>query len=134
MGYYHTAESVDKYIEMAEGYDGRALVEVLRKHLQPGATVLELGMGPGKDLDLLSESFQATGSDVSPLFLDRYRAGPRTRICCCWTRRRWTRSAGSTHFMDRAISHLLTGGEGVQNALQVSLERIDLGVREPIVE
>jgi cyclopropane fatty-acyl-phospholipid synthase-like methyltransferase len=74
MGYYHTQESADEYIAMAEGYDGRELIEVLKKHLPPGSNVLELGMGPGKDLDLLSECFQATGSDVSPLFLDRYRA------------------------------------------------------------
>jgi SAM-dependent methyltransferase len=74
MGYYHTPESVDQYIDMAEGYDGRELIEVLKKYLPPGSTVLELGMGPGKDLDLLGESFQATGSDVSPSFLDRYRA------------------------------------------------------------
>jgi SAM-dependent methyltransferase len=74
MGYYHTPESVDEYVKMAEGYDGRELIEVLKQYLPPGATVLELGMGPGKDLDLLSETFQATGSDVSPLFLARYRA------------------------------------------------------------
>jgi SAM-dependent methyltransferase len=74
MSYYHTPESVDEYVKMAEGYDGRELIEVLRKYLPPGATVLELGMGPGKDLDLLGETFQAIGSDVSPLFLARYRA------------------------------------------------------------
>jgi ubiquinone/menaquinone biosynthesis C-methylase UbiE len=73
VGYYHTRESVQEYIEMAEGYDGRALVQVLKRHLRPGATVLELGMGPGKDLDILSESFQVTGSDYSRLFLERYR-------------------------------------------------------------
>ena len=74
MEYYYTQESVDEYIAMAEGYDGRELIEVLKKHLPPGSTVLELGMGPGVDLDILSETFQATGSDVSPLFLERYRA------------------------------------------------------------
>ena len=74
MGYYHTRETVDEYVEMAEGYDGRELIEVLKQHLKPGATVLELGMGPGKDLDILSESFLATGSDTSQVFLKRYRA------------------------------------------------------------
>ena len=74
MGYYHTPESVDEYIAMAEGYDGRELIEVLKRHLPPGATVLELGMGPGKDLDLLAETYQATGSDYAQPFLDRYRA------------------------------------------------------------
>jgi SAM-dependent methyltransferase len=77
MGYYHTQKSVDEYIDMAEGHDGRELIEVLKKHLPPDATVLELGMGPGKDLGLLGECFQATGSDISPVFLERYRAAHR---------------------------------------------------------
>jgi SAM-dependent methyltransferase len=73
MGYFDTEEGVDEYVEMAEGYDGRALVEVLKRHLCRDAAVLELGMGPGKDLDILGESFQVTGSDSSVVFLDRYR-------------------------------------------------------------
>ena len=41
--------------------------------MPPGTSVLELGMGPGKDLDLLNGPFQATGSDYAQPFLDRYR-------------------------------------------------------------
>jgi SAM-dependent methyltransferase len=73
MGYYDDLKNVQQYIEMAEGYDGRKLIEALARHLPPGATVLELGMGPGKDLDLLNETFQATGSDAAQPFLDLYR-------------------------------------------------------------
>lgn len=73
MGYYHTEESVAEYISMAEGYDGRDLVDALRRVLQSGSTVLELGMGPGKDLGILSESFQVTGSDNSEVFRERYQ-------------------------------------------------------------
>jgi len=72
MCYYDDPKNVQQYIEMAEGYDGRELIEVLAKHLPPGATVLELGMGPGKDLDLLNETFRATGSDCARPFLDLY--------------------------------------------------------------
>ena len=60
-------------MEMAEGYDGAELVEVLKKHLPEGSTVLELGMGPGKDLALISRSYTVTGSDSSAAFLDLYR-------------------------------------------------------------
>jgi SAM-dependent methyltransferase len=74
MSYYDDPANVEEYIQMAEGYDGRALIEILAQHLPPGATVLELGMGPGKDLDLLNETFRATGSDNALPFLDRYRA------------------------------------------------------------
>ncbi len=73
MGYYDSDENVEEYARMAESYDGRALIDVLRKHLKNDSTVLELGMGPGKDMKLLSEHFQVTGSDNSVVFLDRYR-------------------------------------------------------------
>jgi cyclopropane fatty-acyl-phospholipid synthase-like methyltransferase len=73
MGYYDDPKNVQDYIEMADGYDGRELVAALTKHLPAGAEVLELGMGPGVDLELLSQHYQATGSDSSQVFLDRYQ-------------------------------------------------------------
>jgi SAM-dependent methyltransferase len=74
VGFYDTEEGVEQYVEMAEGYDGAELVEVLRRHLPEGSRVLELGMGPGVDLDLLARTYEVTGSDYSQVFLDRYRA------------------------------------------------------------
>ena len=73
MGFYDDEENVEAYVQMAEGYDGRELVAALRQHLPPGSTVLELGMGPGKDLALLAVEFTVTGSDRSEIFLRRYR-------------------------------------------------------------
>jgi trans-aconitate methyltransferase len=73
MGCFEVGKNVDEYIRMAHGYDGRELIAVLRKHLPAGSTVLELGMGPGKDLDLLAETYTATGSDSSRVFLRRHR-------------------------------------------------------------
>ncbi len=52
MNYFDDPANVESYIKMADGYDGRALIGILQKHLPPGSTVLELGMGPGKDLGL----------------------------------------------------------------------------------
>ena len=74
MGYFDNDANVDAYIEMADGYDGRELVALLERMLLKGATVLELGMGPGKDLQLLGRQFVPTGSDESSIFVDRYRA------------------------------------------------------------
>ena len=74
MGYFDTNEGVDQYIKMAEGYDGRELVEVLRSYVPSGSSVLELGMGPGTDFVLLQPCFRATGSDRSGIFVNRYRA------------------------------------------------------------
>lgn len=72
MGFYDEKKTALQYIAMAEGYDGKELIEILRKHLLEGASVLEIGMGPGVDLKLLNRHFQATGSDNSQFFLDRY--------------------------------------------------------------
>ena len=73
MNYYHEEKSVSEYIKMAEGYDGKEFIPVLRKYLPENATVLELGMGPGKDVELLSEYFQVTGSDYSKIFIERFQ-------------------------------------------------------------
>ena len=73
MEFYKTDKGVADYIKMADGYDGKELIAELRPQLNPGAAVLELGMGPGKDLDLLAEHYTVTGSDFSDIFLDRYR-------------------------------------------------------------
>jgi SAM-dependent methyltransferase len=73
MSYFDDEKNVEAYINMVEGYDGRELIAVLKRHLPTGATVLELGMGPGKDLEILSEDYQATGSDHALPFLDRFR-------------------------------------------------------------
>ncbi len=73
MSYYDDEQNVLEYIEVAEGFDGRELVEKLGAYLPEGATVLELGMGPGVDLELLSRKYRATGSDTSEIFLSRYR-------------------------------------------------------------
>ena len=69
--YYHTKESVDRYIKMAEGYNGQTLIERLKKHLKNECSILELGSGPGNDIKLLSQYFKLTGSDNSELFIER---------------------------------------------------------------
>jgi len=68
--FYHTENTVQEYLKIAEGYDGRQLIEKLKEFMPVNSTVLELGSGPGKDLIILSESYQATGSDYSTHFLD----------------------------------------------------------------
>ncbi len=69
-GYYHTPESVEEYIRLAEPYDGHELINQLRKYLHEGSAVLELGSGPGKDFNLLSKRFETMGSDISSEFIN----------------------------------------------------------------
>ena len=71
--FFDDEKNVREYIEMCEGMDGRDLIEILKKYLKLNSTVLELGMGPGTDLEILNETFQAMGSDYSQVFLDIYK-------------------------------------------------------------
>ena len=73
MGFFDNEKGVDEYIKMAEGYDGAELIKILQESLPEKSTILELGMGPGKDLDILSKLYTVTGSDSSQIFLDRYK-------------------------------------------------------------
>ena len=73
MNFFDSEKNVDEYTIMAEGYDSNAFIPILREYLGDGASVLELGMDPGKDLELLRAHFQTTGSDNSHVFLNRYK-------------------------------------------------------------
>ena len=73
MGFFDTEKGVEQYIKMAEGYDGAELIKILQEYLPENSTVLELGIGPGKDMDILKKSYVVTGSDNSQIFLDKYK-------------------------------------------------------------
>jgi cyclopropane fatty-acyl-phospholipid synthase-like methyltransferase len=74
MGFFDSEKNVAAYLKMAEGYDGKELIKKLKSYLPKGKTVLEIGMGPGKDLDILKRDYRVTGSDSSQVFLDRYKS------------------------------------------------------------
>jgi SAM-dependent methyltransferase len=73
MGFFDTEKGVEEYVKMAEGFDGAELIKILQDFLPEKSSVLELGMGPGKDLDILSKTYTVTGSDNFQIFLDRYK-------------------------------------------------------------
>lgn len=54
---------------MAKDVDGKQLIEKLKRILPSGATLIEIGSGPGTDWNILNESFNVTGSDNSIEFL-----------------------------------------------------------------
>ncbi len=73
--YWDDPANVEAYAAIAAGNDGAALVARLAEWVSPQASVLELGMGTGADLELLARRFaQVTGSDRARGFLQRYRA------------------------------------------------------------
>jgi len=77
MGFYDEEKTAREYIAMADGYDGRELIAAMSEHVPQGARVLEIGMGPGKDLDILGQNYRVTGSDSSRFFVDLYRQAHR---------------------------------------------------------
>jgi cyclopropane fatty-acyl-phospholipid synthase-like methyltransferase len=72
--FYEDAANIEHYSQFTPAEDGSLLVEALQAWLPEGSSVLELGIGPGKDFKLLSQRYKATGSDFSNAFLERYRA------------------------------------------------------------
>jgi cyclopropane fatty-acyl-phospholipid synthase-like methyltransferase len=73
LAFFDNQKNVNDYIKMAVGYDGRELIDILKAHLPAGSSVLELGMGPGIDLQMLDGDYAVTGSDSSKIFIDLYR-------------------------------------------------------------
>jgi cyclopropane fatty-acyl-phospholipid synthase-like methyltransferase len=71
MDFYNDPSKVAEYIQMCDEYDGSNLYEILEASLKQSSSLLELGSGPGNDLEYLSKNFQVTGSDLSDEFIKR---------------------------------------------------------------
>lgn len=73
MGYYDTKKGIIEYSKRSQKWGGPKLFKVLKKYLPKNSTLLEIGMGPGRDFDSLKKIYDATGSDKSLVFLNRYK-------------------------------------------------------------
>lgn len=71
MEFYNDPVKIDEYEKMCDEYDGSELYKVLQKHLADNLSILELGCGPGNDINFLREKYLVTGSDLSDEFLLR---------------------------------------------------------------
>ena len=71
MEFYDDPVKVDEYESMCEEYDGSELYNVLARHLVDGLTLLELGCGPGNDINFFHKKYTVTGSDLSDEFILR---------------------------------------------------------------
>ena len=68
--YYKTKESVEEYIKLAKGVNGKQLIDKLKQILPTQSTVLEIGSGPGADWKILGKFYDVIGSDNSNEFLN----------------------------------------------------------------
>jgi len=73
MGYYDTKKGILEYSKRSQKWGGPKLIKILKKHLPKNSTLLEIGVGPGRDFDLLKKIYTATGSDNSKVFLENYK-------------------------------------------------------------
>lgn len=73
MGFYDQSGNVDLYERMCADYDGTAIHAAISRHLEAGQSLLELGCGPGNDIDLFRQRYGVVGSDNSTEFLERCR-------------------------------------------------------------
>ncbi|MEE4185237.1 MAG: class I SAM-dependent methyltransferase [Gammaproteobacteria bacterium] len=105
--FYEDPANVENYSKFTPAHDGALLIDALRAELPAGATVLEIGMGPGKDLDLLAAHYTVTGSDLSHAFLERYRAQhPDADLLCLDARTLDTDRRFDAIFSNKALIHL----------------------------
>jgi len=72
--FYNDPLKVDEYEQMCDGYDGTELYQVIDKYLHKNTTLLELGSGPGNDIQYFQSKYKVTGSDLSDEFLSRCRS------------------------------------------------------------
>lgn len=105
--YYENPKNVESYSAFTPAQDGAELVAALAAELPDGATVLEIGMGPGKDFKLLQQHYTVTGSDVSHAFLDRYRGiDPDAELLHLDARTLETPKTFDAIFSNKALIHL----------------------------
>ncbi len=73
MGYYDTKKGIQEYTKRSQKWGGTKLIKILKKYLPKNSTLLEIGIGPGRDFDILKKIYITTGSDRSKAFLDNYK-------------------------------------------------------------
>jgi len=124
MEYFENEENVRAYIQMCEGYDGKELVDQLRNYLANGASVLELGMGPGTDLDLLANHYDVTGSDYSNVFLSLYhKKNPKAKLLQLDAVSIATEQTFDAIYSNKVLHHL--SQEELQSSIQQQYARLN---------
>ena len=71
--FFEKEDNVRQYLEMTADYDGQWFFEQFKKHIPCHYKALELGMGPGKDLDNIRQLYDVVGSDYSFVFAEMYK-------------------------------------------------------------
>ncbi len=73
MNYFLDEDNVRTYTDMISDYDNTYIMNELHKFLPQHSSLLELGMGTGKDLVTLAKTYNVIGSDYSPIFIRSFQ-------------------------------------------------------------
>lgn len=107
MSYFEQAENVKSYIEMCKDYDGQDLISRLQPHLKSGAALLELGSGPGNDIELLQQHYQVTASDYSSEFVKHLKQRfERLNVLNCDANNLPTKQKYDCIYSNKVLHHL----------------------------
>ncbi|GJM60697.1 class I SAM-dependent methyltransferase [Persicobacter diffluens] len=68
--FYKNEKTAQQYIQMTEGYDPSLMQALFSKWIKTTDTILELGSGPGRDLEWITTNYEVEGSDYSPFFVN----------------------------------------------------------------
>ncbi|MCT4643930.1 MAG: class I SAM-dependent methyltransferase [Carboxylicivirga sp.] len=79
--FFEKEKNVRQYLEMTADYDGQWFLVQFLKHIPKEYRALELGIGPGKDLENIRQHYDVVGSDYSFVFAELYkRSHPEVKI------------------------------------------------------
>lgn len=70
---FNDRKRANEYVEMLEGYDNSFIISHFNNNVEKGSKVLELGMGPAIDYEMLRDNYQITVSDTSEAFIEMFR-------------------------------------------------------------
>ena len=122
MGYYDQRENILEYIKALNSHSGQELIDSLKIHLPEQSSVLEIGMGSGKYLNLLKGIYNVTGSDKSRSFLDLYRENyPSVNLLSLNAIDLNTKQTFDAIFSNKVLHHLYKDelNTSIQNQLRV---------------
>ena len=82
MNCFNNREIVEKFLRRNKTYDGRIAL-ILRSYLKKGASVLNVGLGNGKDFEVLKQNYDVVAIDSSQFFIDIYKESNKDAQVYC---------------------------------------------------
>ncbi len=107
--FFENEDNIKQYLEMTADYDGTWFYEQFKRFIPTMGKVLELGMGPGKDLDSIRQQYDVVGSDYSFVFAELYkRQHPEVKVMVLDAVTIKTKQPFDCIYSNKVLHHLTT--------------------------